>query len=79
MLTYDVLAIGNHELYKYEAARWIYDRRDSWGGRYLTSNVNITVEEEGQWKSVPIADRVAKFQTKAGRQVTAFGVIFDCK
>jgi 2',3'-cyclic-nucleotide 2'-phosphodiesterase (5'-nucleotidase family) len=30
MLPYDVLALGNHELYKYEAAKWIYDRRERW-------------------------------------------------
>jgi 2',3'-cyclic-nucleotide 2'-phosphodiesterase (5'-nucleotidase family) len=63
MLTYDVLTLGNHELYKYEAARWLYDNRKRWGGRYLTSNVNITLEEDGQVVSVPIADRFAKFET----------------
>ncbi len=34
-------------------------------GRYLTSNVNITVEdEEGRAISVPIGERYAKFTTK---------------
>ncbi|CAK9780497.1 unnamed protein product [Cutaneotrichosporon oleaginosum] len=79
MLPYDVLALGNHELYKYEAARWIYDRRERWNGRFLTSNTNITVEEDGKVLDVPIADRFAKFKTKQGRKVTAFGVIFKFK
>jgi len=64
MLPYDVLTLGNHELYKYESAKWLYDNRKRWDGRYLTSNVNITVEEDGQVVSVPIADRFAKFETK---------------
>lgn len=29
-LGYDVLTLGNHELYQYYAARWIYDRRTQW-------------------------------------------------
>lgn len=64
MLEYDVLTLGNHELYKYPSARWIYDNRKRWNGRYLTSNVNITVEKDGRAVSVPIADRYAKFETK---------------
>ncbi|GMK53759.1 hypothetical protein CspeluHIS016_0103450 [Cutaneotrichosporon spelunceum] len=79
MLDYDVLTLGNHELYKYEAAKWIYDRRDRWNGRFLTSNTNITVEEDGKVVSVPIGDRFAKFETQQGRKVTAFGVLFKFK
>jgi hypothetical protein len=37
---------------------------DGRNGRFLTSNVNITVEEDGKVIDVPIADRVAKFETK---------------
>lgn len=29
-LEYDVLALGNHELYQYPSARWIYDNRRRW-------------------------------------------------
>lgn len=32
-------------------------------GRFLTSNVNITVEEDGEVISTPIGSRFAKFQT----------------
>lgn len=28
MLQYDVMTIGNHELYAYEPARWVYDNKD---------------------------------------------------
>lgn len=64
MLHYDVLTLGNHELYQYSSAKWLYDNHKRWNGRYLTSNVNITVEEHGEVVSVPISDRVAKFETK---------------
>ncbi|CAD6582218.1 MAG: hypothetical protein TREMPRED_003238 [Tremellales sp. Tagirdzhanova-0007] len=78
MLEYDVLTIGNHELYYYGIAKEIYDHRDRWKGRFLTSNVNITVQaEDGQSISVPVGERFAKFETKQGRKVTAFGLIFD--
>jgi hypothetical protein len=34
------------------------------GGRYLTSNVNITVPARaGTWESVPIGERDRKFKT----------------
>lgn len=40
------------------------DLSDGRKGRFLTSNVNITIEEDGDWVSVPIADRFTKFETK---------------
>jgi len=27
MLQYDILTIGNHELYAYDPARWVYDNK----------------------------------------------------
>ena len=42
-------------------------------GRYLSSNVNITVNNV----SVPVGERFAKFKTAKGRKVTALGVLFD--
>jgi 2',3'-cyclic-nucleotide 2'-phosphodiesterase (5'-nucleotidase family) len=30
MVDYDVLTIGNHELYKYESAKWLYDNAKRW-------------------------------------------------
>ena len=42
-------------------------------GRYLSSNVNITVNNV----SVPVGERFAKLKTAKGRKVTALGVLFD--
>ncbi|KAG8922642.1 hypothetical protein FRC00_007180, partial [Tulasnella sp. 408] len=49
-----------------------------WKGRYLTSNVNITmVSPSGQVTNVPVGERYAKFTTSQGRKVTALGVLFN--
>ncbi|ORX37264.1 vacuolar protein [Kockovaella imperatae] len=77
MIHFDVLAIGNHELYEYGPAKEVYDHQDRYHGRYITSNTNITVEKDGEWVSKPIGERYVKFRTETGRQVTAFGVIFN--
>lgn len=98
-LPYDVLSIGNHELYIYKcvaAGRALVHAvltipysntldmyknfAPTWNGRYLSSNVNITVEDpknRGQWMSVPVGSRYTKFRTELGREVTAFGVLYD--
>ncbi|KAJ7055073.1 Metallo-dependent phosphatase-like protein [Mycena amicta] len=78
-IPYDVLAIGNHELYKYANT---FDMHTNFGrhyeGRYLSSNVNITVfDENNQTTSVPVGSRFRKFKTRKGRTVTAFGVLYD--
>jgi len=71
MLQYDILTIGNHELYAYDAARWVYDNKArlyvdicpsrgelmSSGGRYLTSNVEIEIDG----KMETVGDRFTKF------------------
>jgi len=47
-------------------------------GKYLTSNVNITVaDRHNKTVSVPIGGRFRKFRTELGRKVTALGVLFD--
>ncbi|KAA1121573.1 hypothetical protein PGTUg99_032499 [Puccinia graminis f. sp. tritici] len=70
---YDILAIGNHELYDLSVAQDMHDNfAPIWKGSYLTSNANITTS--GQ--SVPIGSRYRKFKTEQGRRVTAFGIIF---
>ncbi|OCF37178.1 vacuolar protein [Kwoniella heveanensis BCC8398] len=80
MLPFDVLTIGNHELYHYDDALEAYRNVGRWGGRYVTSNVNISIQaNDGSWQSVPIGEQYLKFKTEQGRHVTAFGVIFDCK
>jgi 2',3'-cyclic-nucleotide 2'-phosphodiesterase (5'-nucleotidase family) len=74
MLQYDVLTIGNHELYAYDSARWVYDNKArlqvhlcnhrgelmSSGGRYLTSNVEIEVDGVME----VVGDRFTKFGTE---------------
>ncbi|MBW0507425.1 hypothetical protein O181_047140 [Austropuccinia psidii MF-1] len=73
-IPYDILAIGNHELYQLPIAQDMHDNfAPIWRGSYLTSNVNITTSG----KSLPIGSRYRKFKTAHGRKVTAFGIIFD--
>ncbi|KAG8899457.1 hypothetical protein FRB99_006702 [Tulasnella sp. 403] len=78
-IPYDALAIGNHELYKYPVSLDVYRNfAPKWKGRYLTSNVNITiVSKDGTTKKVPIGAQYTKFKTSQGRTVTAFGVLFN--
>jgi len=77
-LGYDVLAIGNHELYKYPDAAQVardvdgrvWDKRDKEdegatgarvGTRYLTSNVDILLDDDEGFRS--IGARWSKFKT----------------
>ncbi|KAH9855907.1 Metallo-dependent phosphatase-like protein [Lenzites betulinus] len=78
-LPYDVMAIGNHELYIYANTLDMYKNfAPKRNGRYLSSNVNITVlNEHGEVVSVPVGQRFAKFKTRKGRKVTSLGVLFD--
>jgi hypothetical protein len=48
-------------------------------GRYLSSNVNITVKESGSIYSAPVGARYAKFTTALGRRVTSLGVLVSFK
>ncbi|KAI0264233.1 Metallo-dependent phosphatase-like protein [Gloeopeniophorella convolvens] len=75
-LPYDVLTIGNHELYSNAVAHNMHTTlSQKFPGRYLTSNVNITTK--GVKGSVPIGSRSVIFQTRKGRKVLALGVIFN--
>lgn len=79
-MPYDVITTGNHELYKYPTANATYARLVShYGERYVTSNVNVTLPDPstGQLVSRPIGRRYRKFKTEMGRDVTAFGPLFD--
>ncbi|CCO29084.1 putative protein PB2B2,06c [Rhizoctonia solani AG-1 IB] len=78
-LPYDVMAIGNHELYQYSVS---YDMHANFAprlnGRYLSSNVNITVQDRsGKMVSKPLGSRFAKFTTKHKKKITALGVMFE--
>ncbi|TFY66095.1 hypothetical protein EVG20_g4990 [Dentipellis fragilis] len=78
-LPYDLLAIGNHELYVYANTLDMHQNfAPKFPGRYLSSNVNITLNgTDGQPVSVPVGSRYAKFKTRKGRKVTSLGVLFD--
>ncbi|WRT67957.1 uncharacterized protein IL334_004931 [Kwoniella shivajii] len=78
MLPFDVLTVGNHELYHYEDALEEYKNKGRWNGRYVTSNVNISIRgDDGYFHSVPLGEQYLKFETEQGRKVTAFGAIFN--
>ncbi|KAL0564807.1 hypothetical protein V5O48_017229 [Marasmius crinis-equi] len=73
-LPYDVMAIGNHELYIYNITLDMHQNfAPALNGRYLSSNVNLTIDNN----SVPVGNRFAKFKTRKGRSVTALGVLFE--
>jgi 2',3'-cyclic-nucleotide 2'-phosphodiesterase (5'-nucleotidase family) len=78
-LPYDLLTIGNHELYEYTNTLDMYRNFvPKYPGRYLSSNVNITIEgPDGSPVSVPVGSRFAKFKTRKGRRVTSVGVLYD--
>ncbi|KAF9463557.1 Metallo-dependent phosphatase-like protein [Collybia nuda] len=78
-LPYDLLAIGNHELYIYDNALDMHQNfAPRFNGRYLSSNVNITItDKHGKSTSVPVGSRFAKFKTRKGRKITSLGVLFD--
>ncbi|KAI0821280.1 Metallo-dependent phosphatase-like protein [Irpex lacteus] len=78
-LPYDIMAIGNHELYIYNNTLDMYKNfAPKLHGRYLSSNVNITVpDKHGNPVSVPVGERFRKFKTEKGRKVTSLGVLFD--
>ncbi|EMD32950.1 hypothetical protein CERSUDRAFT_118376 [Gelatoporia subvermispora B] len=78
-LPYDLMAIGNHELYIYANTFDMYTNFvPHLNGRYLSSNVNITVFNKfGEPESVPVGSRSVKFKTRKGRSVTSVGVLYD--
>ena len=73
-LPYDLLSIGNHELYTTEIANDTYRNfAPNWGGRYVTSNVDIY--DNGVRK--PFSQRYAYFQTKMGIRIMSFAFLFN--
>ncbi|KAL4249237.1 Calcineurin-like phosphoesterase domain-containing protein [Abortiporus biennis] len=78
-LPYDIMAIGNHELYIYANTLDMYQNfAPKLKGRYLSSNVNITtLDKHGNVINVPVGSRFAKFTTRKGKKVTSLGVLFN--
>ncbi|KAI1473468.1 Metallo-dependent phosphatase-like protein [Daldinia eschscholtzii] len=73
---YDLLAIGNHELYLADVAYQALDEISAyWGEKYLTSNVQILNRQTKEWQYIGNTHRY--FTTKHGLRIMAFGVLFD--
>ncbi|KAK1589959.1 calcineurin-like phosphoesterase [Colletotrichum navitas] len=75
-LNYDVLAIGNHELYVSAIAYETFNQfAKVYGDRYLTSNVQIRNPQTGMLEY--IGKQYRYFTTPKGLRIMAFGVLFD--
>ncbi|EXJ93948.1 hypothetical protein A1O1_02341 [Capronia coronata CBS 617.96] len=73
-LPYDLLSIGNHELYTTEIANDTYHNfAPYWGGRYITSNVDFN----GTGVAQPFSQRYAYWETKFGIRIMSFAFIFN--
>ncbi|KAK7192284.1 calcineurin-like phosphoesterase [Paraphaeosphaeria sporulosa] len=75
---YDLLTIGNHELYVTEIAYETFANFSKvYGDRYLTSNVQIINPATGEFEY--IGHKYRYFTTEQGLRIMAFGVLFDFK
>ncbi|OQV06182.1 hypothetical protein CLAIMM_10794 [Cladophialophora immunda] len=73
-LPYDLLSIGNHELYTTEIANDTYRNfAPYWGGRYITSNVEFNLTGT----PTPFSNRYAYWETKMGIRIMSFAFIFN--
>ncbi|GKT44496.1 secretory component protein SHR3 [Colletotrichum spaethianum] len=75
-IDYDVMAIGNHELYLSTIAYETFNQfAKVYGDRYLTSNVQIRNPSTGVLEY--IGKQYRYFTTPKGLRIMAFGVLFD--
>ncbi|KAF4312123.1 Metallo-dependent phosphatase [Botryosphaeria dothidea] len=75
-IDYDLLAIGNHELYVTEIAYEHFNQfAKVYGDRYITSNVQIINPSTGEFEY--IGKQYRYFTTEQGLRIMAFGVLFD--
>ncbi|PGH28209.1 hypothetical protein AJ80_00099 [Polytolypa hystricis UAMH7299] len=75
-IDYDLLAIGNHELYETAVAYENFSNFSKiYGERYLTSNVQIINKATGEFEDM--GHKFRYFTTKHGLRIMAFGVLFD--
>ncbi|KAK4661891.1 uncharacterized protein QC763_0107680 [Podospora pseudopauciseta] len=73
---YDLLTLGNHELYASEVAYQTFNNFSrAWGDKYLTSNVEIMNPDTQEWEHIGKTHKY--FTTKHGLRIMAFGVLFD--
>lgn len=77
---YDLLTVGNHELYKYEVG-WntLTEFVPKTHGRYVGSNVKIshTPPRGGANVTYNFGEQFIKFKTDSGRKITSLGVLFN--
>ncbi|KAG2368630.1 Metallo-dependent phosphatase-like protein [Suillus spraguei] len=80
-LPYDLMTIGNHDLNTDEKANYIHKNlAPHLNGRYLTSNVDITVKNlQDESEPVPVGNRYYKFKTRKGYSITSLGILLDMK
>ncbi|PHH62939.1 hypothetical protein CDD81_6572 [Ophiocordyceps australis] len=77
-IDYDLLAMGNHELYVSDVAyQMFHDYARRWGDRYVTSNIKVFNQSSGQFEYVGATHRY--FTTQHGLRIMAFGLLFDFK
>lgn len=75
-LDYDLLTIGNHELYLADVAYQDYNTFSKvWGDRYLTSNVQILNTTTNEYTY--LGHQYKYLTTANGLRILAFGVLFD--
>ncbi|KAI9873361.1 MAG: hypothetical protein M1830_000502 [Pleopsidium flavum] len=73
---YDLLTIGNHELYVSDIAFETFNQFSKvYGERYITSNVQIINPATGNFEY--IGSKYRYFTTNHGLRIMAFGVLFD--
>ena len=75
---YDLLTIGNHELYEWSNSEMEYNSVVlHFGDKYVCSNVEINIKDKG-W--VGFGNKYRYFETKnQGIRVLSFGFLFDFK
>ena len=83
MVDYDLLTIGNHELYNYTVAKDVYQNFvPQWGGRYMTSNVKIALPEPDAPDAsyAPIGSLFNTLVTPVqGLKIMSYGILFNFK
>lgn len=73
---YDLLSIGNHELYITDIAYETFNGFSKvYGERYLTSNVQVLNPATGAFEY--IGNQYRYFTTRHGLRIMSFGVLFD--
>ncbi|KAM5440457.1 hypothetical protein McanMca71_003939 [Microsporum canis] len=75
-IDYDLLSIGNHELYVTDVAYETFANfSKAYGERYVTSNVQIIDKKTGKYEY--IGQKYRYFTTQHGLKIMAFGVLFE--